>query len=109
MIPLRGADGALTGAAGALLAPRLDAAARDLCTGQSALRALTAVGQVVLHDVVNNRFIGFNAENSIREFNLTDLLSSHIKNFSLHDLLSSLSGFLPKPSAGWYVRKPSAG
>ena len=40
---------------------------------------------------------------------LADLLSSHIKNFSLHDLLSSLSGFLPKPSAGWYARKPSAG
>ena len=78
-------------------------------TGQSALRALTAVGQMVLYDVVNDSLIGLDPENGIRELDLADLLTSHIKNFSLHDLLSSLSGFLPKPSAGWYARKPSAG
>ena len=76
---------------------------------REALRALTAVGQMVLYDVMNDSRIGFDPENGIRELDLADLLTSHIKNFSLHDLLSSLSGFLPKPSAGWYARKPSAG
>ena len=64
---------------------------------------------MILYDVVNDSLIGLDPENGIRELDLADLLTSHIKNFSLHDLLSSLSGFLPKPSAGWYVRKPSAG
>ena len=64
---------------------------------------------MVLYDVVNDSLIGLDPENGIRELDLADLLTSHIKNFSLHDLLSSLSGFLPKPSAGWYARKPSAG
>ena len=100
MIPLRGADGALTRAAGALLAPRLLAAAGNLGAGEAGLRALTAVSQMILHDVVNDGFIGFNTENSIREFDLADLLTSHIKYFSLHDLRSSLSGFSRRPSAG---------
>ena len=108
-MPPWGAGGALTGVTGALLAPGLDAAAGDLCAGQGTLRALTAVGQMILYDVVNDSLIGLDPENGIRELDLADLLTSHIKNFSLHDLLSSLSGFLPKPSAGWYVRKPSAG
>ena len=52
--PLRGAGAALTGAAGALLAPGLSAAAGNLSAGQSALRALTAVGQMVLDDFMHN-------------------------------------------------------
>ena len=74
MGPLRSADGALAGTAGALLAPRLDAAAGDLCAGQGTLRALTAVGQMILYDVVNDSLIGLDPENGIRELDLADLL-----------------------------------
>ena len=44
---------------------------------------------MILYDVVNDSLIGLDPENGIRELDLADLLTSHIKNFSLHDLLSS--------------------
>ena len=90
MGPLGSPDGALTGTAGALLAPGLDAAAGNLGAGQGGLGALTAVGQVVLHHVVDNSLVGLDAEHSFGEFDLADLLAGHIINVSLrHDLRSS--------------------
>src|SRR5699024_3487902 len=60
--PLRSTGGTLTGVTGALLAPGLAAAAGNLGTGQSALSALTAVGQVILDHIVNDVLVGLDAE-----------------------------------------------
>ena len=66
------------------------AAAGNLGAGQGGLGALTAVGQVVLHHVVDNGLVGLDAEHSFGEFDLADLLAGHIINVSLrHDLRSS--------------------
>ena len=59
--PLRGAGAALAGVAGALLLPGLLAAAGDLSAGQCGLRALTAVGQMILDDVVDDGLVGLDA------------------------------------------------
>ena len=87
---------------GALLTPGLLAAAGNLGAGQSTLSALTAVGQMILYDVVNDSLIGLDPENGIRELDLADLLTSHVEHVRFrHD---SISPFLTccgrKPSAG---------
>ena len=55
---------------------------------------------MVLYDVVNDSLIGLDPENGIRELDLADLLTSHIKNFSLHDLLSLSQRFLAEAFCG---------
>ena len=88
--PLGSTGGTLTGTTGTLLLPGLTAATGNLCTSQSGLCALTAICQVILHDIVNNSLIGLDTENSLGEFDLADLLAGHIINISLrHDLRSS--------------------
>ena len=64
----------------------------------------------LLDHVMDNGFVRLNAENGFGKFNLADLLAGHIVNVRFHSLNSPfLSGFLRKPSAGSYERKPSAG
>ena len=108
--PLGSPGGTLTGVAGALLAPGLLAAAGDLGAGQSALGALTAVGQVVLDHLVDHSRVGLDAEHRIGELDLADLLAGHVKHICFsHDLHSPfLTCCGRKPSAGC-GRKPSAG
>ena len=107
--PLRGAGAALTGVAGALLLPGLLAAAGDLSAGQCGLRALTAVGQMILDDVVDDGLVGLDAEHGLGKLNLADLLAVHVVNIGLkHGDLAPFLSLSRKPSAG-YERKPSAG
>ena len=80
MPPLRGAGRTLTGAAGALLTPRLDAAAADLCAGQSALRALTLVGEVRLDDFMKNVRVDLLAKDVIGKLDLADRFSGDVVN-----------------------------
>ena len=90
--PLGGPGGALTGVAGALLAPGLLAAAGDLGPGQGALGALPAVGQVVLHHVMHDADVGLNAENALGQVDLGGLLlARHIIDVSLRHIASLLS------------------
>ena len=110
MRPLRGAGAALTGAAGALLAPRLSAAAGNLSAGQSALRALTAVGEMIFDDFMNNAHVRLDAEDCVVQLDGTDFSAGHADNFNRRHLSSTpfLTYFWRKPSAGC-GRKPSAG
>ena len=57
---------ALTGVAGALLAPGLSAAAGNLGAGEGALGALSAIGEVVLHNLMHNDGIGRRCQRSRR-------------------------------------------
>ena len=109
MRPLRGAGAALAGVAGALLLPGLLAAAGNLRAGQCGLRALTAVGQMILDDVVDDGLVGLDAEHGLGKLNLADLLAVHVVNIGLkHGDLAPFLSLSRKPSAG-YERKPSAG
>src|SRR5699024_8373982 len=65
---LRGADRALTGAAGALLAVRLAAAAGDLGAGLGLVRALAGSGQLGHHDLVDQRHVGGDVEDRRRQY-----------------------------------------
>src|SRR5699024_4489020 len=80
MGPLGCTDRALASAAGALLAPRLDAAAADLGTGERGLGALAAVCQIVLDSCVHCGYVGLDAEHSGVELHLAGLLTGHIVN-----------------------------
>ena len=99
------------GAAGALLTPGLGGGVGHLALGQSALRALTAVGQVVLDRRMKDDLVGLDAENGFGELNLADLLAGHVVKIRFRHKSDSplFSGCGRKPSAGWYARKPSAG
>src|SRR5699024_1922827 len=105
--PLGGPGGALTGAAGALLAPGLDAAAGDLGAGQGALGALTAVGQVILDHLVHNRLVGLDPEHSCGELHFADLRAGHIYNSCLRHLVSLLS-YLLRAEAFWGLTRAEA-
>ena len=52
---VRGADGALAGATGPLLAVRLPAAAADLAAGLGVVRADPTTGELGGHDLVEHR------------------------------------------------------
>ncbi len=108
--PLGRAGAALTGTAGALLAPRLSAAAGNLSAGQSALRALTAVGKMIFDDLVNNAHVRLDAEDRVVQLDGTDFSAGHADNLNRRHLSSTpfLTYFWRKPSAGC-GRKPSAG
>ena len=89
--PLGSADGALTGAAGALLAPRLNAAAADLSAGQGALGTLAAVRQMVLYHIVHNRQLLGSMPNTASESSISPTcLPCHIINIRLRHELHSL-------------------
>ena len=68
---------------------RFSAAAGYLCAGQRRLRALTLIGQEIDHNVVHYRRVGFDAEHSIVQLDLTDLLTSHIHNLDIRHFVSS--------------------
>ena len=84
--PLGSTGAALTGVAGTLLTPGLLAAAGNLAAGQSALGALTAVCQVVLHHFVNDGLVGLNAEDGVVQFNSTDFCAGHVQHFDSRHL-----------------------
>ena len=65
MSPLGSTGAALTGVAGALLTPGLAATAGNLSAGESALGALSAVGEVVLDDLVDDGLVGLDAEDGV--------------------------------------------
>src|SRR5687767_4501393 len=65
--PVRRAGRALTGAPGALLAPRLLVAAHDLGTALRGVRRLALVGQVRLHGLVHHRHVDRAVEGGRRE------------------------------------------
>src|SRR5699024_2609629 len=99
--PLGCTDRALTSAAGALLAPRLDAAATNLGAGERGLSTLTAVSQVVLDCCVHSGYVGLDAEYCGVELHLAGLLTGHIVNLNgRHDLFPPPLTFWPKPYAG---------
>ncbi|MPN37118.1 hypothetical protein SDC9_184634 [bioreactor metagenome] len=78
MRPLWSAVGTLTGVAGSLLFPRLLSAAGNFGAGEGALRALSAIGEVVLDDLVHNCLVRLDAENSFAQFDFSDLLAGHV-------------------------------
>src|SRR5438034_1181518 len=61
-LPLRGADRALARAAGALLLPRLPAAARDLAAALRVVRARAPIRQLAHHRLVQQRHADLHAE-----------------------------------------------
>src|SRR4029079_16581312 len=65
--PLRGADRALAGAAGALLAPRLGAATADHAARAGRVRALAARGKLGDHGLVHERAVERRAEPGVIE------------------------------------------
>jgi hypothetical protein len=68
--PLRGADRALAGAAGALLAPRLRAAAADHAARAGGVRAPAARGELGDHGLVHERAVERRAEHGVVELQL---------------------------------------
>ena len=63
--PLRGADGTLAGTTGALLTPRLLAAAANFATGLSVSSALTQAGAIGTHDRVHHVDVRLDAEHGV--------------------------------------------
>ena len=101
--PLRRTGAALTGVAGTLLTPGLLAAAGDLGTGQSALRALTAIRQVVLDHFMHNSLIGLDAKNAVAQLHGTDGLAGHVQNVDGRHYKHSFP-YLLRAEAFWGLR-----
>ena len=78
MIPLRSADGALTGAAGALLLPRLDAAAAHFGAGEGGLGALALIRQIGRYYAVQHGLVYFLSEYFFAQLDLADLFAGNI-------------------------------
>ena len=78
MRPLRAAGRALARTAGALLAPRLAAAAGHFAARLGALRALTLIGEEIHNSRVHNFFIGSDAKDGVGKLNRGYLLAVHI-------------------------------
>src|SRR3990172_4708928 len=70
---VRGADGALAGAAGALLLVRLPAAARDLAARLRVVRPEVAAGQLRIHDLVHHGGVHRRREEPVGQLDRTDL------------------------------------
>jgi len=75
--------------AGALLAPGLTATAGNLSTGEGALSALSAIGEVVLHNLMHSDGIGRDAKDLVVEFHSTDFCAGHVQNFHGRHSLST--------------------
>ena len=74
---------------GALLSPGLSAAAGNFGSGQSGLGALALVGKIVLDNSVNSNSVGFDAKQSIAQFDLANCLAGHVININLRHCSSS--------------------
>ena len=79
--PLRCADGALTSAAGALLAPRLLAAAADVAAVFGVVRAEAAVRQMGDYNLVHRGHMNRGTEDGIRKRYFPDNLALEINFF----------------------------
>ena len=76
--PLRCADGALTSAAGALLAPRLLAAATNLAAGLGVMRALAPRSALRADRKVHDRDVRLDAEHGRIELGSAGLLTLRV-------------------------------
>src|SRR6185295_15805397 len=104
--PVGGADGALAGAAGALLLPGLLAAAGDQRGVLHPERAGAPVDRLELGDLVDQVVVGLGAEDRVRQVDLRDLLPVEIDDVELHDLISTStpaerSSFISASSVCW--------
>ena len=81
MGPLGSTGAALPGVAGALLTPGLSAAAGDFGAGEGALGTLSAVGEVVLDNLVHDGLVGLDAEDRVVQFHSADFCAGHVQHF----------------------------
>ena len=80
MGPLRSADRTLTCVAGALLAPRLFAAAADFLADLGVLGALALVGQEVDDCLVDSLLVRGDPEHGVGKLNGGNFLAAHIND-----------------------------
>ena len=89
--PLRGADGALAGTTGALLAPRLLAAAADVAAGKGVAGAGTPRRTLSAHNLVHDGHVRLDAEHGSGKLGVAGLLTACVLDLdSRHGCRNSL-------------------
>ena len=86
--PLGSTDRTLTGAAGALLTPRLAAAAADLGTALGVMGASAIGSHEVTHALVHHGHVGGDAVHGLAELELGDLLAGDVLDINRRHCLS---------------------
>ena len=92
--PLRCTSRTLTSTTGALLAPRLLAAARDLATGLRSVGALTSSRKLGDDDLMNQRNVGIHVEEVTGKLGRSGLLTLDVKDVDGLGLVHAASPFL---------------
>ena len=104
--PMRCADGALTRTAGALLAPRLLAAATDLTAGEGVAGALAPRSALGSYDFMHDGHVRLDVEHAGGKLEVLDLLAGCILNFDVCHFSLLLGCFMPGGCGPWRSCRP---